>query len=47
MMIPTFGHKNAHKDYVTRYGVYAIIPNHEQTKLFLFKLLMVPGFTWW
>ncbi|HES9426935.1 TPA: NUDIX hydrolase, partial [Streptococcus pyogenes] len=26
MMIPTFGHKNAHKDYVTRYGVYASFP---------------------
>ncbi|WP_326676061.1 NUDIX hydrolase [Streptococcus pyogenes] len=43
MMIPTFGHKNAHKDYVTRYGVYAIIPNHEQTKIIL---VQAPNGSW-
>ena len=43
MANPTFGEKKANTDYVSRYGVYAVIPNAEQNKLFLFKHLMVLG----
>ncbi|EJG45194.1 mutT/nudix family protein [Streptococcus pneumoniae 2070335] len=35
--------KKANTDYIARYGVYAVIPNPEQNKLFLFKNQMVLG----
>lgn len=43
MANPTFGEKKANTDYVSRYGVYAVIPDAEQNKLFLFKHPMALG----
>ena len=35
MANPTFGEKKANTDYVTRYGVYAVIPDAEQKQIVL------------
>ncbi|EFQ58093.1 NUDIX hydrolase [Streptococcus downei] len=43
MTTPTFGQKEAGKDYVARYGVYAVIPNPEQTKIIL---VQAPNGAW-
>ena len=44
MANPTFGEKKENTDYVSRYGVYAVIPDAEiKSKLFLFRRLMALG----
>ncbi|MDW7797298.1 NUDIX hydrolase [Streptococcus canis] len=43
MTIPTFGNHNEHETYVARYGVYAIIPNHDNTKIIL---VQAPNGAW-
>lgn len=34
MTLPTFGLKEENVEYVTRYGVYAVIPDENKEKLF-------------
>lgn len=43
MTIPTFGNYSEHENYVARYGVYAIIPNQERTKVIL---VQAPNGAW-
>ena len=43
MATPTFGEKKENVTYQHRYGVYAVIPDSEKNKLFLFKHLMALG----
>ena len=35
MTNPTFGEKEANVEYVTRYGVYAVIPDEKKEKIIL------------
>ncbi|MGT2929041.1 NUDIX hydrolase [Streptococcus dentasini] len=43
MTNPTYGEKITGKDYVSRYGVYAVIPNPNQTKIIL---VQAPNGAW-
>ncbi|MGT2933032.1 NUDIX hydrolase [Streptococcus catagoni] len=43
MSVPIFGEKEIGKDYQSRYGVYAIIPNHEKNKVIL---VQAPNGAW-
>ncbi|MFC3932658.1 NUDIX hydrolase [Streptococcus dentapri] len=43
MTHPTFGVKINSKDYVSRYGVYAVIPNQDQTQIIL---VQAPNGAW-
>ncbi|MGT2887023.1 NUDIX hydrolase [Streptococcus didelphis] len=43
MTVPKFGKKMENKDYQTRYGVYAIIPNKERDQLIL---VQAPNGSW-
>ncbi|AWN19404.1 NUDIX hydrolase [Streptococcus sobrinus] len=43
MSTPTFGQKEAGKNYIARYGVYAVIPNQDQTKIIL---VQAPNGAW-
>ena len=43
MVNPTFGEKKANTDYVTRYGVYAVIPDAEQKQI---VLVQAPNGAW-
>lgn len=43
MANPTFGQKQENIDYQARYGVYAVIPNPEQTKIIL---VQAPNGAW-
>lgn len=43
MSTPTFGQKEAGKNYVARYGVYAVIPNQDQTEIIL---VQAPNGAW-
>ncbi|VTS32372.1 ATPMutT/nudix family protein [Streptococcus pseudoporcinus] len=43
MTVPVFGEKSNHKDYQTRYGAYAIIPNQEAEKIIL---VQAPNGSW-
>ena len=45
LMNPTFGDKVEEAHYQTRYGVYAVIPNQDKTKIILCRLLMKLGFS--
>ena len=43
MANPTFGEKKANTDYVTRYGVYAVIPDPEKKQI---VLVQAPNGAW-
>ena len=43
MANPTFGEKKANTDYVSRYGVYAVIPDAEQKQI---VLVQAPNGAW-
>ncbi|MGT2934305.1 NUDIX hydrolase [Streptococcus castoreus] len=43
MTIPTFGNQNEHENYVTRQGVYAVIPNQDRSKIIL---VQAPNGAW-
>ena len=44
MTNPTFGEKEANVEYVTRYGVYAVIPDEKKEKIIWSRRLMELGF---
>ncbi|KHD45217.1 NUDIX hydrolase [Streptococcus hongkongensis] len=43
MTVPKFGEKIDGKEYISRYGVYAVIPNHTQTEI---VLVQAPNGSW-
>ena len=43
MVNPTFGEKKANTDYISRYGVYAVIPDAEQKQI---VLVQAPNGAW-
>ena len=43
MTNPTFGEKEANVEYVTRYGVYAVIPDEKKEKIIL---VQAPNGAW-
>lgn len=43
MANPTFGQREEHVEYVNRYGVYAVIPNPDQTQIIL---VQAPNGAW-
>ena len=43
MTLPTFGLKEENVEYVTRYGVYAVIPDENKEKIILVQASVAQG----